>query len=402
MRILMVNKFLYPRGGAEIYAIKLGNYLRSCGHDVEYFGMYDDKNCLHNSLELYTSPLDFHSRKLETLLYPFKIIYSLEARRKLTKICESFKPDIIHLGNINFQLTPSVIDAASSLKIPIVQTVHDSQMVCPNHLMLKSGTVEPCTRCVGSSKWGCALNSCIHGSRIKSIIGSIEGEVYRHTGSYGRVSKFICPSRFIESILLREDRFKGRTTVLGNFIDIKPDAGYEKKDYVLYFGRLSPEKGIDNMMKAFKKLKDIRFIIAGSGPMEELAAQSSGGNIEFVGFKSGDELKKLVAEARFSFYPSICYENCPLSVLESMALGTPVLASRIGGIPELIEDDVTGVLFTGNDSDSYAGAVLSLYSNDELLERMTMNCLNTDYMTVERYGEELLKLYAGAAEGKRA
>lgn len=398
MRILMVNKFLYLRGGAEVYMVKLGEYLRSCGHEVEYFGMYDEKNCVHNSLGLYTSPLDFHSRKAETLLYPFKIIYSVDAKRKLTKICESFKPDIIHLGNINFQLTPSVIDAAAELQIPVVQTVHDSQMVCPNHLMLRGGDGEPCTKCVGGSKWGCARNSCIHGSLAKSIIGSVEGEVYRHIGTYGKVARFICPSRFIESVILREDRFKGRTTVLRNFIDMAPSSEYEKQDYVLYFGRLSPEKGIKNMVKAFNRLKDIRFIIAGGGPLEQYVSESIGENTEFVGFKSGEELRRLIAEAKFSFYPSICYENCPLSVLESMALGTPVLASRIGGIPELIEDGVTGALFLGNDSGSYVEAIQKLYSDAELLRRMNESCRRADYMTVEKYSKELVKLYLDVIE----
>lgn len=401
MKILMVNKFLYPRGGAENYMLKLGEYLRSCGHEVEYFGMFDEKNCVENSLGLYTSPMDFHSHRPETIIYPLRIVYSLEAKGKLKRICESFKPDMIHLGNINFQLTPSVIDGAEEMGIPVVQTVHDSQMVCPNHLMLNMNTGEPCTKCVGNSKWSCAEGYCIHGLFFKSLIGSIEGELYRHTGTYGRVSRFICPSAFIESILLREERFAGRTTVLRNFIDIKDRKAYGKKDYILYFGRLSPEKGIGEMVKAFNKLRDISFIIAGSGPMENYVRENSFDNTRYVGFKSGDELVRLIAEAKFSFYPSVCYENCPLSVLESMAMGTPVLASRIGGIPELIEDGANGAMFSGNDSDSYADAIRRLNSDNVLLDRMTFNCLSGDYMTVERYGEEVIKLYNDVLKERR-
>lgn len=138
MKILLVNKFLYPRGGAETYFLKIGNELEKRGHNVQYFGMYDEKNTVKNSLNLYTKNMDFHTSKLKRLLYPFKIIYSFEAKRKIKKIIKEFNPDIVHLNNINFQLTPSIIDMAYKMKVPIIQTVHDYQMICPNHLLLNN------------------------------------------------------------------------------------------------------------------------------------------------------------------------------------------------------------------------------------------------------------------------
>lgn len=138
MKILLVNKFLYPRGGAETYFLKIGKELEKRGNDVQYFGMYDEKNTVGNEMKLYTKNMDFHTSKFKKLLYPFKIIYSFEAKRKIKKIIKQFKPDIIHLNNINFQLTPSIIDMAYKMKVPIVQTVHDSQMICPNHLLLNN------------------------------------------------------------------------------------------------------------------------------------------------------------------------------------------------------------------------------------------------------------------------
>lgn len=138
MKILMVNKFLYPKGGAETYFLKIGRELEKRGNNVQYFGMHDEKNIVGNELELYTQNMDFHTNKLKRIMYPFKIIYSFEAKRKIKKIIKQFNPDIIHLNNINFQLTPSIIDMAHKMKIPIVQTVHDSQMICPNHLLLNN------------------------------------------------------------------------------------------------------------------------------------------------------------------------------------------------------------------------------------------------------------------------
>ena len=175
MKIIMVNKFLYPRGGAEMYMIRLGRYFEDCGHEVAYFGMADNQNTIGNNAGLYTVNMNFHGRLSASLLYPFRIIYSLEARRKLAKLIDDFQPDVIHLNNINFQLTPSVIDAAAGKGIPIIQTVHDYQMVCANHMMYDVVRKEPCEKCLRGSKWNCAKNNCIHASKLKSVMGSVEG-----------------------------------------------------------------------------------------------------------------------------------------------------------------------------------------------------------------------------------
>ncbi len=299
MRVLLVNKFLYPRGGAEAYTLELGQALERMGHCVEYFGMADSRNTVGNSLGLYTSPVDFHTKKPENLLYPLRIIYSAEAKRKIKELCRSFKPDIVHMNNINFQLTPSVIDGVWELGIPVIQTVHDSQMVCPNHLMM-SGNGELCQRCIGKGKWNCVFGKCIHGSYLKSIVGAVEGELYRQRKTYDRVSAFICPSRFIESVITRKSRFLGKTVVISNFVHKAVVSTSEKGDYVLYFGRLSKEKGIEIMIKAFNSLGHINFFIAGSGPMENYVRKEAGENVRYIGFKEGEELEKLIRHALFT------------------------------------------------------------------------------------------------------
>ena len=148
----MVNKFLYPRGGCETYMLNLAEELKAKGHEVEYFGMYDEKNTVGNSLGLYTTNMDFHDAGLEKFLYPFRIIFSTEAKKKLGRLLDEFKPDVVHMNNINFQLTPSVIYAVKKRNIPLVQTVHDYQMICPNHLLYSFGEVKPCERCINGSK----------------------------------------------------------------------------------------------------------------------------------------------------------------------------------------------------------------------------------------------------------
>jgi glycosyltransferase involved in cell wall biosynthesis len=257
MKILMVNKFLYPRGGAETYMLRIGEELTRRGHQVEYFGMYDEKNTVGNAEGLTTVNMDFHASGAEKLLYPFRIIYSGEARRKMRQVIDRFHPDIIHFNNINFQLTPSVILAGAEKNIPMVQTVHDLQMLCPNHMMMEFGTWKLCEECSGKKcKMACVRKKCIHGSRAKSLIGAIEGTIYTSSHVYDRVARYICPSRFIEEKLLTVPRYAGKTTMIHNFLSKTAEINAPKGDYVLYFGRLSEEKGIDRILAACRLLPD--------------------------------------------------------------------------------------------------------------------------------------------------
>ncbi len=406
MKILFVNKFLYPRGGAETYVLKIGEELTRRGHQVEYFGMYDEKNTVGNSLGLSTVNKDFHEAGVEKVLYPLHIIYSLEAKEKMKRVIRHFQPDIIHFNNINFQLTPSVVDAGAACGVPMVQTVHDVQMLCPNHMMMEYRSQKLCKDCLGrKNKFACVRKRCIHGSLFKSIIGAIEGTVYECNSTYDKIDRFICPSRFIENKLLMESRFRGRTIMLHNFLsEVTEEIHAKKEPYVLYFGRLSEEKSIGRILKACRLLPDIPFIIAGSGPLEEMCRKCTLPNVTYVGFKTGRELKELVAKAQFTLHLSIWYENCPLALLESQALGTPVLGNRIGGIPELVEEGKTGILNDVFTPEAYAEKIRALYEDKDLLAEMSAHCLSKkDYMmTLEGYADQMLKLYRDIIEARGA
>lgn len=397
MKILMVNKFLYPNGGSETYIFKLGDYLKSKGHEVEYFGMEHEDRSVGNSVNSYTSNMNFHTSKIEKLLYPIKIIYSKEARKKIRLVLDSFKPDVVHLNNFNFQLTPSIIyevkryEKANDRKVKIVFTAHDYQLICPNHMMNNPCTRENCEKCIGGKFINCIKGKCIHGSIVKSSIGSIEGYLYKTLKAYRNIDSIICPSEFLANKMNTNVLFKDKTIVMHNFIDQVSCKETKKEDYVLYFGRFSEEKGIKTLINVCKKLPNIQFVFAGNGPLEDEVNKIS--NIKNVGFQNGKQLEDLIRKARFSIYPSEWYENCPFSVMESQMYRTPVLGAAIGGVPELIENCKTGELFESGNESELKLKIEKLWNDKELINIYTKNCKDIKFDTIEEYYKKIIKIY---------
>ena len=399
MKILMINKFLHPNGGSETYIFRLGDYLKSQGHEVQYFGMEHTGRCVGNRVNAYTSDMDFHGgSKLSKLTYPIKTIYSSEARKKLRLVLEDFRPDVCHLNNFNYQLTPSILLEIAKWKreghpCRVVYTAHDLQLVCPNHMCSNPNTGENCEKCLGGHFLNCMKGRCIHGSLAKSAVGTLEAVLWNGCGVYKNIDVIICCSEFLKTKMDTNPLFAGKTVAIHNFVDRISYEKAEKKDYVLYFGRFSREKGIDTLIQVCKALPEIPFIFAGTGPLEEEIAGVP--NIQNVGFQRGQALETLIREARFSVYPSEWYENCPFSVMESQMYGTPVLGANIGGIPELIEPGKTGELFESGNAAQLKEKIQALWKNRELTDRYSENCADVRFDDVARYTEKLMKLYKG-------
>ena len=397
MRILMINKFLYPNGGSETYIFKLGDYLKSQGHEVQYFGMEHKGRCVGNRVNAYTSDMDFHGgSRLAKLTYPLKTIYSSEARKKLRLVLNDFKPDVCHLNNFNYQLTPSIILEIQKWrkegnKCRIVFTAHDYQLVCPNHMCNNPNTGENCEKCLGGHFLNCVKGKCIHGSTARSVIGMLEAEFWKRNGAYNYIDTMICCSKFLKTKMDSNPLFAQKTIVLHNFVDKVEWKDTCKKEYVLYFGRYSKEKGIETLIQVCKQLPDIPFVFAGTGPLEsELSCIP---NVRNVGFQRGKALEKLIREARFSIYPSEWYENCPFSVMESQLYGTPVLGADIGGIPELIEAGKTGTLFESGNANDLKEKIQTLWSDRALTDQYMENCKSIRFDTIEDYYKKLIPIY---------
>lgn len=393
----MVNKFLFPNGGSETYIFEIGKQLQKMGHEVQYFGMEHKGRIVGNHAESYTSDMDFHGGGLQKLFYPFKIIYSREATQKIRAVLEDFKPDVVHLNNFNFQITPSVIyeikkwEKAEKRKIPIIYTAHDYQWVCPNHMMMIPSTGELCFQCEGANFEKCTKNKCIHNSRLKSLLGTIEAKLYHALRTYQKIDVIICPSNFMAEKLGSDSLLEGKLKTLYNFLNEEKGATAEKKDYVLYFGRFSEEKGVRTLLKVCRDLEEIPFVFAGGGPLAEELSNCQ--NITNLGFLTGEELKRTIAEARFTIFPSEWYENCPFAVMESQWYGTPVVASAIGGVPELVKDGIIGELFEAGNAAQLRDKIKKLWSDRELCRKYTENCSKVEFDTVEEYCNKLLALY---------
>ena len=419
MRVLIVNKFLYPNGGSETYIFSIGRQLQEMGHEVQYFGMEHEGRIVGNRAESYTENMSFRdsssgggglSGKISKLTYPFKIIYSGDAKRKIRKVLEDFHPDVVHLNNINFQITPSVIDEIKDFdpKIRIVYTAHDPQWVCPNHMMRVPSTGELCSRCIdGDVKW-CTKLSCIHNSRAQSLIGTMEAEFYQRRKTYEKVDVIIAPSEFMNRTLSRSPQLAGRIVTLHNAVNAAPESaadrifGHESREasYVLYFGRFSEEKGIRTLLKAVRELPEIPFVFAGKGELEDEVNGLS--NIRNEGFCESSKMAELIRGAAFTVFPSEWYENCPYSVIEPQLVGTPVLASNLGGTPELLVPGVTGELFEAGNAKELVEKIRNLWNDAAAREQYRKGCrelrerrLALTFDNIEEYCGKLLRLYQG-------
>ena len=398
MKILLVNKYLYPKGGAEMYVLNLGAYLAELGHEVQYFGMADARNVAHNRLGLAVSPLDFSKGVRKNLHAPSRMLYSTEAARKMTRVLRDFQPVVVHFNNIHYHLTPSVILAADRFRretgkpVKLLYTAHDYQLVCPGHGLF-DGAYRLCEDCLGGSFCSCIRRRCVKGSYAKSALAALDACLWRASRAYGAIDRIICCSAYLKEKLDTDPDLREKTLVLHNFASVIPAKSPEKGDYVLMFGHLSRQKGVYTLLEAARRMPGTTFVFAGTGEAVEKIKTLP--NCRWAGFLTGEALRDLVARAKLTVYPSQWPENCPLSVIESISLGTPVVGAKIGGIPELIRPGETGELFPPGDVDALETTLRTLLENPALLDRYGKNCSPRGFETRETYVRKLMKLYEG-------
>lgn len=358
MKVLLIDVYNYNKGGAETVCFNTGKLLEEHGHQVIYFTLKWEANN--------TSPYSkYFPESKETRKGPFKQVknmvnyfYHFEAAKKMEQLIKNERPDIAHIHLMWGQITPSIFPVLKKNHIPITLTVHDYRMVCPAYLF-RDGHGKICESCKGKNFYNCFTHTCCKGSKLFSAV--MAAEMYFRDW-------FFNPAKFIDGFMYvsnfsrdKHEQYmpalKKKTNItLYNFsceIAESPKTVSENK-YYLFYGRLSDEKGVATLLRAFRDIPQCHLKIVGTGPKEQelkdFVQSVSMQNIEFLGFKRGQELKDLVKNAYFVIVPSECYENNPMSIIESYSYGTPIIGSRIGGIPEIVVEGKTGYQFVCGDS----------------------------------------------------
>lgn len=378
MKILQVNQYYYPRGGADKYFLDLSLTLKNQGHEVAVFSMQHPNNLDTPWSKYFVSRVSFNKQSIKDKIKTLgRVIYSLEAYNKFTKLLEDFKPDIIHCHNIYHHLSPSILDAARKFEIPVVMHLHDYKLICPNHMLFTKGKY--CEECKPHKYCHCLKNICIKNSISGSALASLEMFLHhRVLKIYEKnIAIYIAPSEFMKNKIIEFGQNSKKIEVVYNPHNLSEPgtiiseavnvtdlslAELEKvnqdkniiDNYFLYFGRLSEEKGLNTLIQAAALTKQ-KVVIAGTGPEEEALkkiARDLKAPVEFIGFKDSFELTRVIKLARAIVIPSIWPENMPLSLMEALSLGKIVIASNIGGLPEIIKNDENGLIFApGSSSD---------------------------------------------------
>lgn len=365
MKILFANKFFFLNGGSERVFFQERAFLLKKGYDIIDFSMEDARNFSSSFSSFFVPNLDYHNTGgvWKKIKQGVSFVHSSVAVRNIEQLIKKEKPEISHLHNIYHQLTPSIIPVLQKLGVKVVLTLHDYKLVCPAYLALKG--CEICTACAGRYFWKPFTTNC-QSSRGKGLLLSIEAMWHKWQKSYDSVDLFLAPSRFMAELTAQRIP-TSKIRILRNGIDInKYKPVFNDKGYILYFGRLSEEKGIEALLMAHKGLNEpLPLKVAGTGPLAN-TLQCKYPNATFLGYRSGQELIDLISKAAFIVVPSEWYENCPMVVLEAMALGKPVIASNIGGIPEQIDDGRTGFLFEVGNKEELLDKMQMLKDNSQL------------------------------------
>ena len=367
MRILHVNKFLYRRGGAEAYMLDLADLQRAAGHEVFFYSM-DHPDNLPDANDRWFAPRMELNPPAETLPGRLKaaggVIYRPSARRGIAQVVREVRPDVVHLNNIYHQLSPSILRPIAEQGIPTVMTLHDYKLVCPTYQFLDHGEI--CEACLPRKFHQATVRRCNRGSLSGSLLSTVEATLHRAFKAYGPVDLFVCPSDFIRQKMIEGGISASRLRHIPHFCAVDDIEPAEAPGAGVFFaGRLSHEKGVDVLLEAAALLPaSVEVTIAGDGPdrdaLEERAvALGVTDRVVFLGRVPGAEVHARMRRAAVVAMPSRWYENQPMTVLEAAACGRPVVATTLGGFPELIEDGVTGRLIPHDDPRALAAALRS-------------------------------------------
>ncbi|MBN1466502.1 glycosyltransferase [candidate division KSB1 bacterium] len=405
MKILMVHKFYYVEGGAERYVFNVTDLMKEKGHTVIPFAMRDDRNFSSDYSRFFADP--FGPEQLFATHDPFKrlriardVIFNRHAQARLASLIEETKPDIAHVHSVYHHLSPSVLFTLKKYNLPVMLTLHDYKIVCPNYIFL-DGARQVCEECRGRHFWKATAKKCFRNSYAASALVTAEAYWNYWKKSYLKnVDLFVSPSRFLADKVCQYGYQKKHVKVQPYTLDLRLyEPCHAASDYFVFMGRLTHEKGVHFLLDAAKKIRGADLLILGAGPIENELRQrvlkENLRHVKMVGYQSGAALRDLVRQAKFTVVTSEWYDNSPLVIYESLALGNPVIAARMGGIPELIEEGLDGFVYDRGDLESFVAFANYLIQNPKRAREMGINARQKAERLYgfDQHYEKLLDLY---------
>ncbi len=378
MRILYCNKYNFPFSGTEVYLFDLMKMMEERGHEVALFSMRDPRGEATEFDDYFLPHTDFKESGnglLRRMRLAGHAIYSRGARYRLGQMIGDFRPDVAHVRNIYHHLSPSIFWELKRHGIPVVYHLNDFKLLCPNYNLANRG--KACEQCGGGNFWKAVTEGCYHGGRARGAVLAAEAYVHRWLRTYEKcVDRFLAPSEFVRTKLVEAGWRAEQIDVLPHFQRTSDDAPIQPPENasILYFGRLSAEKGVDDLLRAKSAVPNVRLVIAGDGPeraaLEDLTRRLALSNVEFVGHLQNEDLQRRIRESRFTVLPSHAYETLGKTILESYALGRAVVASDLGSRREFVRDGETGLLYPVGNVEKLAAALRFLCERPECAQKM--------------------------------
>jgi glycosyltransferase involved in cell wall biosynthesis len=407
MRILYCNKYNYPFSGTEVYLFEAMDLMRSMGHEVALFSMADPRGKPTRYDRHFVPHVDFKEQRglFHRAWLAGQAIYSREARRRMRAMIAEFRPDVAHVRNIYHHLSPSILWELKAQKIPVVYHLNDFKVLCASYNLVLRG--EACEACKGGEFWHALKEKCYPGWGARM---TLVAEAYAHKwlGTYRKcVDCFLASSKFVRDKFVEHGWDPDKFEVLPHFQKVKRVSERNAENAsLLYFGRLSPEKGVCDLLHAMRRLPSLRLIIAGDGPerarLQQLAADLELSNVEFAGHMRGAELDRAIASSRFTVLPSHAYETLGKTILESYAAGRAVVATDLGSRRELVQAGKTGLLYRTGDVEHLASAIRFLSAQPEMADKMGREGRERvlQEYTPEAHHTALVSLYERLLDGR--
>lgn len=379
MKVLLVNKFYYNRGGDCVCTLNLEHLLKSHGYEVAVFAMKYPENFQSEWEQYFAEEVNFADGLGNKIAAAKRLLGFGDIKSSFMRILMDFRPDVVHLQNIHSYLSPIIAKLAKDFGCRVVWTLHDYKLLCPSYACLRDN--KPCELCF-KDKINVIKNRCMKGSLAASALAYIEAKRWSRDWIQRYVDAFVCPSSFMAKKMEQGGFDKSKLHVICNFVDpvkleVLNNSGIQKRaEYYLYMGRLSQEKGIKTLLEVASELP-YKIKIAGGGPLkDELQSRYKDcSNIEFLGHLNARQVVELLCETKFMVIPSECYENNPLSVIESLCAGTPVVGANMGGIPELVGGS-DGLIFQSGDSGDLEECIKSAFNRQWNQLEIKSNAIN--------------------------